>query len=142
MTLAVVLLVAGLIVGGGIGYFAAPTKTQTTTTTTVVKELPLKNTLIKLGYIASSTAGLEQGKPHHEQMLAPKMNAYSAILGYGITWQYQVDDAQGQPNTHLEKVQGYKSSGITVFEGGGWSSQAQGSLQYCNSNGMLMWSTS
>lgn len=26
MTLAIVLLVAGLIVGGGIGYFAAPTK--------------------------------------------------------------------------------------------------------------------
>ena len=42
MTLAVVLLVAGLIVGGGIGYFAAPTKTvtQSTTVTQTVKELP------------------------------------------------------------------------------------------------------
>jgi len=29
MTLAIVLLVAGLLVGGGIGYFAAPTKTVT-----------------------------------------------------------------------------------------------------------------
>ncbi len=142
MTLAIVLLVAGLIVGGGIGYFAAPVKTQTTTVTSVVKELPLKNTVVKLGYIAASTSGLETGKPYHEQMIVPKLNAYSKLLGYGTTFQYQIDDAQQQPNTHLEKVQGFKSAGITVFEGGGWSAQAQGSLQYVNSNAMLMWSTS
>ncbi|MFA5868804.1 MAG: ABC transporter substrate-binding protein [Candidatus Bathyarchaeia archaeon] len=142
MTLAIVLLVAGLIVGGGIGYFAAPSKIETTTVTSVVKELPLKNTVVKLGYIAASTTGLETGKPHMEQMITPKMNAYSQLLGYGTTFQWLIDDAQGQPNTHLEKVQGFKSAGITVFIGGGWSSQAQGSLQYVNSNNMLMWSSS
>ena len=31
--------------------------------------------------------------------------------------------------------------GVTIFEGGGWSSQAQSCLSYVNSNGMLMWST-
>jgi branched-chain amino acid transport system substrate-binding protein len=145
MTLAIVLLVAGLIVGGGIGYFAAPTGgggTTTVTTTTIVKEIPLKNTVIKLGYIAASTTSLETGKPYHEQMIVPRLDTYSALLGYGATFQYQIDDAQGQPNTHLEKVQGFKSAGITVYEGGGWSSEAQGSLQYTNSNDMLMWSTS
>ncbi len=141
MTLAIVLLVAGLIVGGGIGYFAAPQKPGTTTTV-IQKEIVLKNTVVKLGYIAASTPGLETGKPYHEQMIVPKLNAYSKLLGYGTTFQYQIDDAQGQPNTHLEKVQGFKSAGITVFEGGGWSSQAQGSLQYVNSNAMLMWSSS
>ncbi len=149
MTLAIVLLVAGLIVGGGIGYFAAPqggggttTVTTTVVTTTVVKEIPLKNTVVKLGYIAASTTNLETGKPYHEQMITPRLDEYAALLGYGTTFQYQIDDAQGQPNTHLEKVQGFKSAGITVLEGGGWSAQAQGSLQYVNSNGMLMWSTS
>ena len=145
MTLAIVLLVAGLIVGGGIGYFAAPQGgggTTTVTTTVVVKEIPLKNTVIKLGFIAASTTNLETGKPYHESMIMPKLDAYSALLGYGATFQYQIDDAQQQPNTHLEKVQGFKSAGITVFEGGGWSAQAQGSLQYVNSNDMLMWSTS
>ncbi|MCX6648696.1 MAG: ABC transporter substrate-binding protein [Candidatus Bathyarchaeota archaeon] len=144
MTLAIVLLVAGLIVGGGIGYFAAPTKTVTVGTTVIqtVTEAPLKGKIIKLGYIASDTTALEVGKPYHEQIIASDMNKYSATLGYGTTFQYLVDDAQGQANTHLEKVQGFKSAGVTVFEGGGWSSQAQSALSYCNSNGMLMWSSS
>jgi len=145
MTLAIVLLVAGLIVGGGIGYFAAPPKVVAgsgTTITSVITQLPLKNVAVKLGYIASDTTGLETGKPYHEQVIAPDMNKYSQLLGYGTTFTYLVDDAQGQANTHLEKVQGFKSAGITVFEGGGWSSQAQSALSYCNSNGMLMWSSS
>jgi len=142
MTLAIVLLVAGLIVGGGIGYFAAPTKTVTVGTTVTVTQIPLKGVTVKLGYIASDTTGLETGKPYHEQIIAPDMNIYSKTLGYGTTFQYLVDDAQGQANTHLEKVQGFKSAGITVFEGGGWSSQAQSALSYVNANGMLMWSSS
>ena len=144
MTLAVILLVAGLIVGGGVGYFAAPTKTvtQSTTVTQTVKELPLKNTVIKLGYIASDTTGLEVNKPYHEQMIQRDINAYAKTLGYGTSYVFNIDDAQGNQNTHLEKVQGFKSAGITVFEGGGWSSQAQSALAYCNANGMLMWSWS
>jgi predicted dienelactone hydrolase len=74
--------VAGLIVGGGVGYFAAPTKTvtQSTTVTQTVKELPLKNTVIKLGYIASDTTGLEVNKPYHEQMIQRDINAYAQTL--------------------------------------------------------------
>jgi branched-chain amino acid transport system substrate-binding protein len=148
MTLAIVLLVAGLIVGGGIGYFAAPqgggggVTTVTTVVPTVVTQIPLKNAAVKIGYIAADTTNLEVGKPYHEQIIAPDMNAYSTALGYGTTFTYLVDDAQAQANTHLEKVQGFKSAGITVFEGGGWSAQAQSALSYCNSNGMLMWSSS
>lgn len=144
MTLAVVLLVAGLIVGGGVGYFAAPTKTvtQSTTVTQTVKELPLKNAVVKIGYINSDTPDLEQQKPYHEQMIQTDINAYSKKLGYGTTFTILVDDAAGQANIHLEKVQGYKSAGVTVFQGGGWSSQANSALSYCNSNGMLMWSSS
>ncbi len=144
MTLAIALMVAGLVVGAGIGYYAAPTKVevQSTTITQTVKELPLKNTVIKLGYIASDTTELEPGKPYHEQIIAPDMNLISQKLGYGTTFQFLIDDAQGTTNIHLEKVQGFKSAGITVFEGGGWSSMAQSALAYCNSNGMLMWSSS
>jgi len=147
MTLAIVLLVAGLIVGGGIGYFAAPTKTVTVqgSSTTVVQtltELPLKGKAIKIGYIASSTTGLETGKPYHEQLIAPDLNKWSALLGYGTTFSYLIDDATGQAQVHLEKVQGFKSTGVTIFEGGGWSSQAQAALSYCNSNNILMWSSS
>jgi len=144
MTLAIVLLVAGLIVGGGVGYFAAPTKVTTTTTTVTqtVKELPLKGAVVKMGFINSDTPDLEAQKPYHEQIIATDLNAVSKTLGYGTTFSILVDDATGQANVHLEKVQGFKSAGITVFQGGGWSSQAQSALSYCNSNGMLMWSSS
>ncbi|MCX6649242.1 MAG: ABC transporter substrate-binding protein [Candidatus Bathyarchaeota archaeon] len=138
------LLVAGLIVGGGIGYFAAPAKTETTTTTTVqtVTELPLKGETVKIGYIAASTTTLETGKPHHENIIAPDMNAQAKFLGWGdVTFEWLCDDAAGQANTHLEKVQGYKSMSVSIFEGGGWSAHAQSCLSYVNTNNMLMWST-
>jgi branched-chain amino acid transport system substrate-binding protein len=147
MTLAIVLLVAGLVVGGGIGYFAAPTKTETvqgsgTTVVQTVTEIPLKGQTVQIGYIAASTTSLETGKPHHEDIIAVDMNKQAALLGWGgVTFEYLCDDANGQANTHLEKVQGYKSMGVTIFEGGGWSSQAQSCLSYVNSNSMLMWST-
>jgi branched-chain amino acid transport system substrate-binding protein len=148
MTLAIVLLVAGLIVGGGIGYFAAPQNPGGSVPVTVpgsgttVKEAPLKGATVKFGYIASSTTGLETGKPYHEQIVAPGLNEYAELIGYDVTFEYLIDDATGQAQVHLEKVQGFKSAGVTIFEGGGWSSQAQAALSYCNANEILMWSTS
>lgn len=142
MTLAIVLLVAGLIVGGGIGYYAAPPKVQTETKTVTVKELPLKGATIKLGYIASSTQGLETAKPYRDQVIFPDLNAWAKIVGYDAKFTVQIDDAASQAATHLEKVQAFKSIGIEVFEGGGWSSQAQAALNYCDTNKMVMWSSS
>jgi len=149
MTLAIVLLVAGLIVGGGIGYFAAPAPTPggsvTVTVTgapTVIKEAPLKGATVKFGYIASSTTGLETGKPYHEQIVAPGLNEYAALMGYDVSFEYLIDDATGQAQVHLEKIQGFKSTGVTIVEGGGWSSQAQAALSYCNANEVLLWSSS
>ena len=147
MTLAIVLLVAGLIVGGGIGYFAAPQggDGQTVTVTvpgSVVKEAPLKGATVKFGYIAASTTSLETGKPYHEQIIAPGLNDYAELMGYDVSFEYLIDDATGQAQVHLEKVQGFKSTGVTIFEGGGWSSQAQSALSYCNANEVLMWSSS
>jgi len=127
MTLAIVLLVAGLIVGGGIGYFAAPTKVQSTTTTVTqtVTSLPLKGQTIKLGDIEASTTSLETGKPHMEQICFPDLNKQLAALAWGApTFQVLMEDATAQSNVHLEKVQGFLSQGVTVFKGGGWSSQA------------------
>ncbi len=65
-----------------------------------------------------------------------------AKLGMDTTIEFLIDDATGQAAVHLEKVQGYKSMDINVFIGGGWSSQAQAALSYCNDNDMLMWSSS
>jgi branched-chain amino acid transport system substrate-binding protein len=142
-TLAIVLLVVGLVVGGGVGYFAAPKETVPGETITVtVEKMPLDGKTIQLGYISSTTTGLETAVPHVNQMITPDVNAYAAKLGYDVTFQYLIDDATGQAAVHLEKVQGFKSMDINVFIGGGYSSQASAALSYCNDNDMLMWSSS
>jgi branched-chain amino acid transport system substrate-binding protein len=144
-TLAIVLLVVGLVVGGGVGYFAAPTKTETTTTTVTVEKIPLDgmtgNKAIRLGYISSTTVGMETN-PSLLEIMTTDYNEYAAKLGYDVEFQYLLDDATGQAAVHLEKVQGFKSMDINIFIGGGWSSMASAALSYCNDNDMLMWSSS
>lgn len=141
-TLAIVLLVVGLIVGGGVGYFAAPTQTETVTEIQTVEAMPLDGKTVQIGYIASTTTGLETATPHIQQMVVPDINAYAAELGYDVDFEYLIDDATGQAAVHLEKVQGFKAMDVNVFIGGGWSSQASAALSYCNDNDMLMWSAS
>lgn len=141
-TLAIVLLIAGLIVGAGIGYFAAPRGGPLTTVISSSSSYPLQQRTIKLGYISSTTAKLETDKPYLEQIIIPDINKQMQILGLAApTFHILIDDAQSQDVIHLEKVQGFRSIGVTIFQSGGWSSMAQTSLDYCNTNGMLMWSS-
>jgi len=57
--------------------------------------------------------------------MTPDYNAYAAMLGYDVDFEFLIDDAQAQAAVHLEKVQGFKSIDVNVFIGGGYSSQAQ-----------------
>jgi branched-chain amino acid transport system substrate-binding protein len=145
-TLAIVLLVVGLVVGAGAGYFMAPKETVVEDGgdggTVTVEVAPLAGKNIQLGYISSTTTGLETAVPLVEDILTVDYNAYLDKLGMDTTVEFLIDDATGQAAVHLEKVQGYKSMDINVFIGGGWSSQAQAALSYCNDNDMLMWSSS
>ncbi|MCX6648557.1 MAG: ABC transporter substrate-binding protein [Candidatus Bathyarchaeota archaeon] len=97
---------------------------------------------IKIGYIAATTTAYETAKPYLEQIVAPDLTNYVRSLGYNINVQFLIENANGQANTHLEKIQNFKSMGVTLVIGGGWSSQAQASLAYANSNNMLLVSTS
>jgi branched-chain amino acid transport system substrate-binding protein len=142
-TLAIVLLVVGLIVGAGAGYFMAPKEVVGGDGDGVTVEVaPLAGKNIQLGYISSTTVGLETAVPLVEDIMAVDYNDYLDKLGMDTTIEFLIDDATGQAAVHLEKVQGYKSMDINVFIGGGWSSQAQAALSYCNDNDMLMWSSS
>lgn len=141
-TLAIVLLVVGLVVGGGVGYFAAPAKTETETVTQTVEKMPLDGKTVKLGYITSETTGMETAPSLVHEVMEPDYNEYAAKLGYDVQFQYLVDDAASQGAIHLEKVQGFKAMDISVFIGGGWSSMASAALSYCNDNDMLLWSSS
>jgi len=131
------------VVGAGAGYFLAPSGGEGGETGTVeVVAAPLEGKTVQLGYIAQQTTSLETAVPHIQEIMEPDYNDYAEKLGLDVSFEFLIDDATGQAAVHLEKVQGFKSMGVNVFIGGGWSSQAQAALSYCNDNDMLMWSAS
>jgi branched-chain amino acid transport system substrate-binding protein len=144
MTLTVAILVVGLVVGAGAGYYLAPSggAGETITETITVEVNPLAGKTIQIGNIMASTAGLETGVPQYEDLVAPHINEYFEKLEYDTDVEFLIDTADGQAAVHLEKVQSFKSMDVTIFLGGGWSSQAQAALGYVNDNNMLMISSS
>jgi branched-chain amino acid transport system substrate-binding protein len=144
-TLSIVLLVVGLVVGAGAGYYLAPSGDGGTDGDGGIVEIiksPLEGRTVSLGYISSTTVALETAVPHVNEIMMKDYNNYAKNLGYDVEFEYLIDDATGQAAVHLEKVQGFKSMDISVFIGGGWSSQASAALSYVNDNDMLMWSAS
>lgn len=142
-TLAIVLLIVGLVVGAGGMYVMSPADDGDGIPGSVtVDKIPLEGQTIRIGYISSTTAGLETATPLVEDIMQVDYNEYLEILGYDVEIEYLIDDATGQAAVHLEKVQGFKAMDVNVFIGGLWSSQAQAALSYTNDNDMLMWSTS
>ena len=144
MTLVAAVLVVGLVIGAGVGYYMAPSGDGGGggTTTVTVEKNPLDGKTIQIGYIAAQTSGLETSVPLCQDIIAADINDYFAKLSYDTDVEFLIDTADGQAAIHLEKVQGFKSMDVTIFLGGQWSSQAQASLGYVNDNDMLMISSS
>ena len=144
MTLVAAVLVVGLLVGAGVGYYMAPAGGggDGETITVTVEKNPLEGKTIQVGSVVASTAGLETAVPLFEDLIAVDINDYFSKMGYDVDLEFLIDTADGQAAIHLEKVQSFKAMDITVFLGGGWSSQAQAALSYVNDNDMLMISSS
>jgi len=142
MTLVAAVLVVGLLVGAGVGYYMAPSGGDGTGETIEVVVNPLQGTTIQIGDIVASTAALETSVPLFEDIIAVDINDYFGKMGYDVDVEFLQDTADGQAAIHLEKVQSFKAMDVSVFIGGGWSSQAQAALSYVNDNDMLMISSS
>lgn len=56
---------------------------------------PLEGKKIQLGYISSTTTGLETAVPDIEEMMTPDYNEYAEKLGYDVDFEYLIDDATG-----------------------------------------------
>ena len=98
-------------------------------------------TTVEIGVISSTTDGLENYATIID--LANKdITDYMAQKGLDYSFTYWIEDAQGSAAVHLEHVQKFKSIGIDLLIGGGWSSQASASLSYINENDMLLISAS
>jgi branched-chain amino acid transport system substrate-binding protein len=141
--LIIVMLIVGLGIGGGIGYYMAPAKEIAGETVEVTVEVsPLEGKTVKVGHVASDTSAIETELPQYESIISPAINDFVKELGYDITFEYLIDDCQGQAAIHLEKVQSYKAMDINLVVGGEWSSQASAALSYVNENDMLLFSPS
>ena len=143
MTLVAAVLVVGLLVGAGVGYYMAPSGDGDGTGETITVEInPLEGKTIQIGNIAASTAALETTVPLYDEIIAADINDYFGKMDYDVSVEFLTDTADGQAAIHLEKVQSFKAMDVSIFIGGGWSSQAQAALSYVNDNDMLMISSS
>ena len=145
MTMVIAVLVVGIVIGAGVGYYMAPQGTVSGDVggeTITVEVNPLAGKTIQIGYICSTTSALETSEPLTGDIIAEDINSYFSELNYDVNVKFLVDTADGQAAIHLEKVQGFKSMDVTIFLGGAWSSQAQAALGYVNDNDMLMISSS
>jgi len=137
------MLLVGLGIGGGIGYYAAPAKPgEVQEVEVIVEKNPLEGKTIRIGEIAASTVGLETLVPRVEEISAPDIREFLDVLGYDVSYEVMVDNADSQAAIHLEKTQSYHAMGIDLVIGGRWSSQAEAALSYVNENDMLMFSPS
>jgi branched-chain amino acid transport system substrate-binding protein len=98
-------------------------------------------TTVKLGKIASDSDSVWTNSVA-AQLAVDDINAYMVSNGIPYQFTYEVKDAHGDAATHLAMVQEFDSEGVKFIDGGGWSSQATSSLQYCNDNGILLLSPS
>jgi branched-chain amino acid transport system substrate-binding protein len=99
--------------------------------------LPVEPTVIRIGVISSSTPSLTSVKTL--MVLAEEdINSYYKSKGQDTTFRFEISDAAGSSETHLDRVKEFKAEGINIVIGGAWSSQASASLSYVNENNMLL----
>ena len=143
-----VLLIVGLVIGGGVGYFAAPKGAVEGDVVEVqvpgpeVEVHPLAGKTIQIGTTTSSTSGLETMVPFVDDILEPWLNDFVEQTGLGVTFDFLIEDNQGTAAIALEKTQTFKAMGINLVQGHGWSSQCMSSLSYVNENDMILVSSS
>lgn len=139
-----IVLVVGLIIGGGAGFMLAPKNAVDPDGDGIqtVTQPPLEGKTIQYGDLYATTSELETGVPLAEEIILKDINTMADQLGYDVTFEALIDQADGQAASHLEKIQGYKSMDVNLIIGGRWSSMAQASLSYVNQNNMLLFSPS
>jgi len=96
---------------------------------------------VQIGYISPQSSGIETSETI-SQLALDDINQYMRENGYQQRFEAVIKDAQSSVATHLQRVQELDDAGVGLIIGGGWSSQAQGSLSYVNDNDLLLVSSS
>lgn len=116
-------------------------------TGTVVVEVPvevhpLDGQTIWIGMTSASTDSMENTEILAYEIIEPKINEYVSGLGYDIYFEFLVEDNQANESKAVQNTQYFKSIGIDLIIGHGWSGQCAASLDYVNTNDMLLLSHS
>jgi len=102
----------------------------------------LNERAVNIGVISSTSSNLENLGLLYKNIIEPDINEYCRELGYNVTFEFHLSDAQGQAAVHLEKVEEFHDLGVDLIIGGRWSSLAQAALSYVNENDILLFSPS
>jgi len=132
------MLLVGLGIGGGIGYYAAPAKVEEVEVTVEVN--PLDGKTIRIGATTAGQNELEFSAPLFDEAITGDINDYCKKLGYDVTFEYLLEQGEYSASVGLEKVQAFKAMGVNLLIGHQWSSQCEASLSYANENDFLLFS--
>lgn len=97
--------------------------------------------VIRIGVTSTSTEDLESANAI-AAIAKDDINAYLWDQGAGFSVEFVVRDNQASAAKALENTQYFKSQGIDLVIGHGWSGQCSASLSYVNENNMLLISPS
>ena len=102
---------------------------------------------IRIGVVFPDTQWRNRNQPVFEEIIQPDINAYLDKLPDmrfkpDLDIEFLYDDAQGDPELHLEKVQYFASIGIDLVIGGFYSNQAMFAFDYMTETEMLLLSPS
>lgn len=140
----IALLVVGLVIGGGIGYFAAPKGTGDGEIVEVPVEVPvevhpLAGKTITIAALYSSDPGFESYDPMGE-IAAIDIQEYLDKLDLDITYNWMSDSVASDLAIAMEKVQSYHAMGNDILNGFSWSGMTSSVLSYVNDNDMMIYS--
>lgn len=135
----VIAAIVGLLIGAIGVYMLMPTQVETEIEIQEVH--PLAGKTIQIGATTAEASGLETQQPILE--IAKKdINEYCDKLGYGLTFEFLLEDCEGSSTVALEKTQAFKLMGINLINGHRWTPLCQSCLQWCNENEVILLSAS
>jgi branched-chain amino acid transport system substrate-binding protein len=142
-TMMAVLLIVGLIVGAGVGYFAMPQKTVEVEvpgeTETVEVEVPALSGEIPIGVLYASTNHIDTSGVA-AQIAVEEVNEYVEDLGLDLEFVLIEECAEGDSTLALEKFQSMVAQGVKAVAGPNWSGQCQAIKGYADAHEVVVFS--
>jgi branched-chain amino acid transport system substrate-binding protein len=139
------LLIVGLVIGAGIGYYASPTKTVEvevpgeTQTVEVEVKVPALSGTIPIGALYANTGHIDTSGVA-AAIAIEDVNEYVKALGLDLTFELVEECAEGESTIALEKFQSMVARGVKAVAGPNWSGQCQAIKGYADENHVVVFS--